>query len=547
MRLALVGLHNDRCYGLRTIASYLRERGHEFRLIIFKEFRCHIVPDAETETWRRILSATYPPLVEPREEGNIPCPYVHPTTDREWEIFLEQMTAFRPDLIGLSVATPVFDVAREMTKRIHRELPGVPVIWGGPHPTICPEESLRWADLIALGEAEETMAELCADFDRTDIRGLWRRRNGGIVQNPLRPLEQDLDRFPFAVFGEHESMIENDTLVDLPASNKGYFRFIYTIMTQRGCPFQCTYCIHHCLRTMHRGERYFRRRSVENVLAECEQRKRDFDMPGFAFYDDVFVIEPRWIAEFCEKYPRRIGLPFGGYCYPVAGLDQMFRLLKQAGMAFAALGIQTGSDYIGREIYGRKYDNDAIVRLAETVHQYGIAANYEILTNCPYESEADCRATLDLILRMPKALDFRMKKIVFFPGTKINTIDRPRHNLPENVFDFYNQLYLIASHKAIPAEAMRALAEDAYLKANPRLVQAIALALRRAVDEANAAKGPAPPPPAAAPEEQPTWRGFLRYGKRLAAQCLPAPVAHGLRSILRGPKPPQPAEQVRQS
>jgi len=531
MRVTLVSTYNDRCYGLRMIASYLRGQGHDVALICFKRFMSRAIPPDETDTWRRVMAATYPPVVEPREEGDIPCPYLQESTPREWDLLLETIAAARPELVGISTATATYDVARALTERIHRELPGVRVAWGGPHPMICPEESIATADIVSIGEAEEAMAELCADPRRTDIRGLWVRRNGEVVRNPLRPLEQDLDKYPFASFGVNEFLIEDERVYPCEASNKAYFREIYMIMTQRGCPFQCTYCIHNALRGLYKGERYFRRRSVDSVLAECARRVKDFDLPGFAFFDDVFVIEPKWVAEFAAKYPRRIGVPFGGYAYPMVATDEMFGQLRRAGMTFVALGVQTGSDYVGREIYGRRYDSERIVELAWMAHRHGIEVNYEILSNCPYEREEDLRATLDLLTRMPKPLDFHVKKIVFFPRLKINALDKPRPNLPETTFDFYNLLYLISRHHVLPREQLLALADDAYLKARPAVLRDVARALARAVQERDATCAARDRAAAASPSA--SWRGLLGYGKRLVMRALPAPVAESLRALKR--------------
>jgi radical SAM superfamily enzyme YgiQ (UPF0313 family) len=504
-------------------------------LICFKRFDSALVPESNEAEWRRLAAMTYPPVIEPREEGNVPCPYLHAATDFEWAILLDALARYRPDLIGVGVASSTFDIAREMTGRIHRELPGVPVIWGGPHPTIMPEESLESADMVAIGEGEHLMAELAADRDRTDSLGLWRRTNGEIVANGVRPLEQDLDRFPFASFGEDEWLIESNMLITLPKSNQAYFRGIYMTMSQRGCPFQCTYCIHHIVRKMHPGERYFRRRSVDNVLAECEQRVRDFDLEGICFCDDVFVIHPKWIEEFCEKYPKRIGLPFGGFSYPLVSTEEMFRRLSAAGMVFTGIGIQTGSDYIGRDVYGRTYSSEKIVELAWTAHKYGVPLLYEVLTSCPYEREEDALATLRLLTRMPKPHDLKIKKLVIFPKLKVGAIDRPRPGLPESTFDFYVQLYLMSRHALVPPETLLELAKDEYLKANPKVLQAVAYGLHLAVEEGKTLR--AEIDRRVKEETRVTARGVLAYAKRIVMNRLPGSIAERLRGLKRRLKP----------
>jgi radical SAM superfamily enzyme YgiQ (UPF0313 family) len=509
----------------------LRQRGHEVWLLIFKRFECVYLSQAKPEAWQRALSGTYPPMVEYYEEGTMLVPYIHPATEREWELFLEKLTTIRPDLIGLSVMTSIFDASREMTERIRRVLPGAPIIWGGIHPIICPEESIQVADMVCTGEGEEAMAELAADPERTDVTGIWRRANGRTIQTPIRPLEQNLDHLPFASYGENEWLIEDNQTKEITIADKKYFEALYISMTQRGCPFSCSYCVHHTVRPKHRGERYVRRRSVDHVLDECEQRVRNFNLPSLVFWDDVFVMNPKWIEEFAAKFPKRIGLPFGAYVYPHISTEEMIRQLREAGMVFAGLGIQTGSDYISREIFERNHGAEPILELAQIAAKHGLVLCYDFLSNNPYESEADCLETLRLITRLPKPHSLVVKKVIFFPRTRIATLDKPRHNLPEKTFAFWNQLYLMARHHVIPADQMLALPQDEYLKANPEIVQAIALAVKNMVIARDASR--ADLDRLLAEERQVSARGLLSYVKRMVMRWLPEPLANALRALKR--------------
>jgi len=495
------------------MAACLRDLGHEVVLLCFKRFESRLVSPDDREAWNRAFSRAFPPVMEAHEEGTMFCPYLHPATDREWQLLLDKLTTLRPELVGVTLTTATLEVARELTARVHRELAGAPVVWGGIHPTVCPEESLQDADAVCRGEGEHTLAELCADPGRRDIAGLWRRDDGAITRNPLRPLEQELDRFPFASYGVEEWQIDDDRIVARTPDDKHYFRVVYTIMTQRGCPFSCTYCLHHVTRPMYRGQRYVRRRSVGHVLRELEQRVRQFDLPGVSFFDDVFVLNRAWIEAFADQYPRRIGLPFGGYGYPTATTEEMLRRLAGAGMVFLGMGIQTGSDYVSREIYGRRYGAAELLQLARAADACGLGLNYELLTNCPFETEADCRATLELMTQLPRPLSMCIKKLVVFPHLKIATLDKPRPRLPETTYEFWNQLYLMARHHVIAPDRLLTLSEDAYLKEHPEIVQAIALALKTMV--ARGAASRAEVDRLLAESRRVSLRGFVRCARRL--------------------------------
>jgi radical SAM superfamily enzyme YgiQ (UPF0313 family) len=544
MRVVFISPYNDRCYGVRIIMPWLRQHGHEAHLICFKKFLGIAVAPDDKDTWRRVMSASYLPVLERHEEADWVVPYIAPATDREWQLLLQKTRDLKPDMIGLTVPSNEFDEAVKVTARVREEVPGVPVLWGGIHAIAVPDECIRHADIVAVDEAEHALVELCADPRRTDIRGLWFRRNGEVIKNPVRPLEQNLDLFPFASYGIDEWLIEDDTLTRLTLpEHKEHLRASYLMISQRGCPFKCTYCVHHLQRSKHPNERYLRRRSVDHVIAEARQRVADLDMPGFPFLDEVFAINPQWCDEFCEKWPKAIGLPFGGYTYPLVATEEMYRKLQKAGMAFIGIGIQTGSDRLGREVYGRVYTSDKLVELAEIGAKLGFNMSYELLSGCPYESEEDCLETLKLLLRMPRPMQLMVKKVRFFPNYKINFLDIPRPNLSEERFNFYIMLYLLSRHHLVPPESLIQLAQDEFLKQHPEALGGVALGLRRAIEQRDtlylevAELKAQIAGLAAHSQAAPSLGGLLDYAKRLVMTRLPAPLAEPLRALRRKLRP----------
>jgi radical SAM superfamily enzyme YgiQ (UPF0313 family) len=111
------------------------------------------------------------------------------------------------DLIGISFMTHFFDRARQLTEHLKKNLKA-PIIWGGIHPTVRPEESLDYADLVLVGEGEEAFLELvdnlAAGKDIQHLENIWMKKGQEIIKNPLRPLIQDLDRLPAFDFSLEE-------------------------------------------------------------------------------------------------------------------------------------------------------------------------------------------------------------------------------------------------------------------------------------------------------------------------------------------------------
>ena len=231
MRIVLVSPYDDRCYGSRSLGAFLRRHGHDVWLVVLKRYISKPVSLEEFAAVRHPPPGSFSAVTETIEEGNYICCHIEPITANEYRLFFERLSTIRPDLIGLSLTTPTAGAGREITECLKREFPRVPVIWGGIHPSIDPEQCIQWTDLVCLGDGEYPLLELAGDLERTDIASIWRREKDTIVRNPVRPLEQNLDLFPFASWGENEVLIDCDQIHDLPSSNRTYFRGISFIMT----------------------------------------------------------------------------------------------------------------------------------------------------------------------------------------------------------------------------------------------------------------------------------------------------------------------------
>ena len=158
------------------------------------------------------------------------------------------------DLVGISTITPTAPRSYALADALRRA--GVPVVMGGFHVTFLPEEGLDHADFVVRGEGEDTIVELVraleAGGDLRRIRGLSFHADGEKVHNPDRPLECDLDRYPVPDFSLVRGMKPGG---------------VVTIVTRRGCPFDCSFC---CVAPF--NGRTPRETSVERVLSEIQQQ-----------------------------------------------------------------------------------------------------------------------------------------------------------------------------------------------------------------------------------------------------------------------------------
>lgn len=158
------------------------------------------------------------------------------------------------DLVGISLKTftarRVYQIAAEFRRR------GVPVVLGGHHATLLPEEAGQHADAVVLGEAEGVWAEVVRDAERRQLKPRY--------QNPLT--------LPFENVRPNHAVLAGKKY--LPAT---------MIETTRGCPFACNFCS--VTTFFGRG---FRHRPIAEVVADIEQARPS---PAYFFVDDNIVAD----------------------------------------------------------------------------------------------------------------------------------------------------------------------------------------------------------------------------------------------------------------
>ena len=394
MHITFISLYDTGAAGLRSLSSFLMSRGHQVSLIFYGEMgRTH----KEFHQFSKIeLSQNVPRWCN----------------DQDKQELIQRLRALNPELIGISLRSAFLQTAIELTKDIKKHFPA-PILWGGIHPTICPEESILHADLICQGEGEYAMLDLVRALEQgkeiTTISNFWVKEKGEIIKNDLRPLN-DLDLLPFADFTEGNKYY---------IYSRPFHANMYPIMTSRGCPFSCTFCCNSILREIYRGKgNYIRRRSVDNVLSELLIAKESYAISEVLFLDDIFVDDPKWLSPFLEEYKRKINLPFACYLHSRFVKEPLIRSLKEAGLHSAALGIQSGSERIRREVYHRRQSNEEILRSADILNREIVMA-YDIIIDNPFETREDLVETINLLLKFPHPFRVHLLTLTFFPGYPI--------------------------------------------------------------------------------------------------------------------------------
>jgi len=327
-------------------------------------------------------------------------------------------------LVGVTLATDDFQPAAIITGQIKKRL-NIPVIWGGPHADISPQECLSYADMVCTGEGEDALLELARRMSteknlNTTIPNIWFKSDNKVITNEIRPLEENLDRLPFPDTDfETQYTLQRGRIEKLEGK---LTNGIYSIMTSRGCPYACDYCYNSYRKKQFTGKgRYLRMRSVKHVIAELALAKSKFkEIKKIHFLDDSFLIRSRSDLEiFKEEYKKKIDLPFFVLSEAISFDKNKVQLLKDSGLSMMQVGLQTGSERVNREIYNRPVLNKDITELADIIKQKKIKVVFDIIFNNPYEKESDIAETIKLLLRLPKPFSLQGYNLIFYPGTEL--------------------------------------------------------------------------------------------------------------------------------
>ena len=335
----------------------------------------------------------------------------------------------RPRFIGISLMSHEFTAAAALTGFLRRAGIDVPIVWGGIHPTIAPEMCLNHADYICVGEGDATIVEFLAALkkghDIDCIAGFWSRRKGPVTRIRPAPPITELDRLPhIGHMPRHSFIIRGNKIIPLNKSIfKTYARWkgtVYSFMASRGCPFSCAYCCNEYLSRMYET-RGIRRRSVDSIIAELETVVgRNPDIEYINFQDDCFLACPDdYLTAFCRAYQVRIGRPFIVRCIPAFVSEDRLRRLKQAGLSWISMGLQSGSDYILTDIYHRRSLVKDFLKAAEIVRKMDLAVYYDVILDNPFETDAERLDTITVLAAVPRPFFLQLFSLVPFPGTSL--------------------------------------------------------------------------------------------------------------------------------
>jgi radical SAM superfamily enzyme YgiQ (UPF0313 family) len=311
---------------------------------------------------------------------------------------------------------------------VKRLCPGAVTVWGGPHVSFADEDLLRnhtWVDVIVRGEGEETLVELMekvresGKFD--NVLGIsWRGTDGSIHRNPSRPFREDLDQLPRPAWHL------------LKLSQYRAFGDGASVLTSRGCPHRCVFCVG---RKMIGAKGRFR--SPASVVDEMEALVQ-LGFRKIRVEDDLFTFRKERALAICQELTRR-GLSVKWRAYArVDTVDiELLKWMRQAGCERILYGAESGSPEILQHIR-KGITPEQTRRAVEMARDAGIGVLASFVLGLPGETPQTLRQTLKFAesLRVPYSLNL----LTPYMGTEIR--ERPAEwgiQILSNNWNLYGQ------------------------------------------------------------------------------------------------------------
>ena len=301
---------------------------------------------------------------------------------------MEMLKDINPDIVGLSIQTIYAKHAYQLCKKFSRFNKESLIVAGGPHPTILPEQTLSEGeiDLVIVGEGERTMLKVieCVEKNKNfdTVNGVAFKRNGKVIKTaPVNPII-DIDSIQF------------------PArhllSPKYYKNNLCSIISSRGCPFNCSYC-QPTLRKLF-GKKP-RRRSVNNVIAELYEVKEQFAIKHIIFQDDLFTMNKNWIREFCEELiEEEVDMTWEVTNRADTTPDtDLLMLMKKAGCIRMSIGVESGDDHIRNYVLGKNITQEQIYSTFSKMSQTGMKTEMLLMIGSPEETIRSINNTIKMI------------------------------------------------------------------------------------------------------------------------------------------------------
>lgn len=394
--------------GLAYIAAVLREHGYEVQIIDL---------NVEGNLWERV--------------------------GKKW------------DIVGISGDTSRYPIALKIASQIKKYY-HYPIVMGGPHVSFFEKETLSTGivNYVVKGEGEYTTLNLLDALkkgnDLSTVKGIAFKKQGNLIETTPAPNIENLDNLPFPA----RELLPMDKYRKLIFQGKP----VTTLVTSRGCPFNCYFCSS----SQFSGLKW-RARSTENILSEIEHLIKRYDYHRFAFMDDNFTLSPQRVIQISKEIiNRKLNIKWWAFSRVDELLKnkKMISLMAKSGCRMLFLGIESVSKKI-LDSYNKKITANDSLKAIQLLKKYGISTWGSFIIGGLEETKEMILNTIKFSkLLNPEIAQFSI--LTPFPGTRLYQDAVKAGIIKKNAWQYFDGGHAVMRTKYLKPNEIQRLILKAY-------------------------------------------------------------------------------------
>ncbi len=348
--------------------------------------------------------------------------------------FHSKLESFAPDLLAVSCRSNEWSFLEQLFESVNLE--GIPKVFGGPHATVAPEQVIKIADILVIGEGEETFAQILKKIDHREdtngIAGCWVKQDDKIFKNEVTHVISALDELPFPHWRIFDDIHYSSSFI------KRHFKganIAGAFEASRGCPYACAYCTNDYVRSLYRGKGKWRReKSPERILQEVSMFRDEYGLDCVYWIDEVMLTNIDRLRRFRDLYRSEIGTPFVFMERPENMTDEKVRIIREAGAQMVSIGIESGDENIRRNLLNRKHSQETIISAFRTAKKHGLITHAFTMIGFPGEGRDSIKKTYKLVNEVQPEI---MQTTIFYPLRKTKLYEKV---VGEGLFDAHTPM-----------------------------------------------------------------------------------------------------------
>lgn len=352
-------------------------------------------------------------------------------TDPDYEKKIKNiLTDSTPLFVGISAMTAQIYSALEIASLVRRLRGGrdIPIVWGGIHPTILPENTITHplVDIAVIGPGEYTTLELAetlssdVEVNLGGVRGIVFKNGEKIIFTPQRDFV-DLNELPFI---DYELIDIKKYIYRALGYGETAKRSSLILYTGIGCPFRCAFCANVALH-----KRKYSGKSAERILQELDYFVEKYKVEYVSFCDELFFVNKNRIREFIDglakrEYKIQWYANVRADCFKPDFLSEdMVCKMKEVGCSRLGMGVESGSQRMLNEVIKKDIKLEYVLEAARLCSKYDITVGYSFMMGLPGEKRSDTIKTVNLMHKIkkihPGCFFFGPQIYIPFPGSEL--------------------------------------------------------------------------------------------------------------------------------